>query len=480
MSEPKAPAAATPAPQRARAPGLPGVAPAADSSASGASGPVSTSGLVSTSGPVSTSGAWGISGPKPSAPSTPSALMRDLRLFYLFRLLATSYLYVPIFMLFQEARGLSFFQRLALGGIYSAVVILVEVPTGVFADRLGRRRSMIAGALAMAISCIIAFQASSFGWFAIAEIFAAMSLALCSGADSAYLYDLLHHHGRGHEYSRRESSASAMHLLGSAIAFAGGGLFAAIDLSLPYVITAFVAAAAAAVAFLLDDDLHRHRALTAARPAAAQLHSWWRDALSALRLVRGNRRLAWLVGYSAVVFTLLRATIYVYQPYLDQRGFGTAEIGLLFAAMYIVASAIAFRTHALRRRYGDELLLWGLLGVLAASFLLLGRGSTGPWLAILLAVQALASGLFSPLTKPLLHQEISDSGSRAAVLSVESMARRITLGLFAPLAGLYGQSQVMILCGLVGLAGMVLLAVARLAPRGGLPLVSTETPTTEA
>ena len=47
-------------------------------------------------------------------------MSRNLRLFYLFRLLATSYLYVPIFMLFQAGRGLSFFERLALGGIYSA------------------------------------------------------------------------------------------------------------------------------------------------------------------------------------------------------------------------------------------------------------------------------------------------------------------------------------------------------------------------
>ena len=46
-----------------------------------------------------------------------SRLARELRLFYAFRLLATSYLYVPIFMLFQAERGLSFFERLSLGGL---------------------------------------------------------------------------------------------------------------------------------------------------------------------------------------------------------------------------------------------------------------------------------------------------------------------------------------------------------------------------
>ena len=112
-----------------------------------------------------------------------SALRRDLRLFYLFRLLATSYLFTPIFMLFQEDRGLSFLERLVLGAIYSAVIVLAEVPTGVFADRFGRRRSMMLGALAMVCSCVLVFQAHDFWTFAIAESLGALSLALCSGAD---------------------------------------------------------------------------------------------------------------------------------------------------------------------------------------------------------------------------------------------------------------------------------------------------------
>ena len=49
-------------------------------------------------------------------PSDDRALRRDLRAFYLFRLLATSYLFTPILMLFQQGRGLSYLERLVLGG----------------------------------------------------------------------------------------------------------------------------------------------------------------------------------------------------------------------------------------------------------------------------------------------------------------------------------------------------------------------------
>ena len=386
-------------------------------------------------------------------------LRRDLRLFYAFRLLATSYLYVPIFMLFQADRGLSFFDRLALGGIYSAVIVLAEVPTGVFADRIGRRRAMLFGALAMVGSCLLAAQAHDFATFAVAETLGAISIALCSGADSAYLYDLLVAHDRGHEYGRRESTASAWHLMGSAVAFVGGGLLAQVDLALPYVITAAVAAVAAVMACVMRDD--RPTLPTERVPGA--LRAWGHQTIGALAEVGRNGRLAWIVGYSTVVFMLLRATVYVYQPYLAERGLGTVEIGVLFAGVYLIASFVAFHTYRLRARFGDDVLLWGLLGVLAVSFVGLAGAGSGPWMLALLIVQAVANGIYSPLTKPLLNHEITDSRRRAAVLSVESMARRAAMGLFAPLVGIYGQSDVMFLCGAVGLGGLALLALARMS-----------------
>ncbi|MBA3453497.1 MAG: MFS transporter, partial [Deltaproteobacteria bacterium] len=282
---------------------------------------------------------------------TDAAIARKLRLFYVFRLLATSYLYVPIFMLFQVSRGLSFFESLVLGGIFSAVVIAVEVPTGVFADRIGRRRSMLLGALAMVASCLIAAQAHSFGAFAIAEALGALSIALCSGADSAYLFDFLSEHDRAHEYGRRESTASAWHLMGSAVAFAGGGLLAQIDLALPYLVTAVVASIAAVIACMLHDD----RPVADDRiPASIGMRTWRHEIGAALGEVARNPRLAWIVGYSAVVFVMLRATVYLYQPYLEERGLGPVSIGLLFAGVYVIASLVAYRTYRLRHRFGDE------------------------------------------------------------------------------------------------------------------------------
>ena len=165
------------------------------------------------------------------------------------------------------------------------MIIVVEVPTGVFADRLGRRRSMLWGAVAMVASSLLAARAHGFASFAVAEGLAALSMALCSGADSAYLFDLLAAHDRAHEYARRESTASAWHLLGSAVAFAGGGLLARIDLALPYLVTAGVAARGG---HHRVPDARRPRG--AGRPARRPRLAAARGPLVGARDARGARR----------------------------------------------------------------------------------------------------------------------------------------------------------------------------------------------
>lgn len=384
-------------------------------------------------------------------------MARDLRLFYLFRMLATSYLWVPIFVPFMMSRGLTFSDIMILAGVFSAVVIVVEIPTGAFADRIGRRTSLMLGAAMMVASCLIAYQAHSFGEFLASEVLAAVSMSLCSGADSAYLFDLLAENGVAHEYGRRESTASAWHMGGSALAYAAGGFLAEIDLALPYLVTAGVAAAAFATACSLGDDRSRLATPAARGSWGQEWRSWHQHMRGAIGDVMKNSRLTWLIGYSSVVFVLLCATKYLYQPYLNARSFSYSEIGLIFAAVYLTASFVAHRGHALRQRVGDEILLWVLLGGLALSFVLLEE-LRGPFVLALLGVQAVANGLYSPLVKPLLNREITDSSRRATVLSIESIFRRAVMGIFAPIAGFYGATSAMTLCGLIGLGGLVILA----------------------
>jgi len=400
-------------------------------------------------------------------------LARDLQLFHVYRLLSTSYLFLPVLITFFVSRGLDFTHIALLNTVYALTAIVFEVPTGALADRFGRCRAMMLGSLLMAIGCVVDFNGRDFWTFALGEGLLALGMTLTSGADSAYLYDLLLACGKEHEYRRHEGSATAAKLLGAAAALVAGGFVGRAAPAMTYAATACVCAAAALVAMMMreppiqrDDD-------------SDFLHGM----AHAARAVVTRPPLLFAVGFSVLLFTLLReAQNYLYQPYLNGAGVGTVGVGIVLAVFSVFGAAGAQRIESVRRRLGETGLVWSLPLALAASFVLMGRFIT-VWGIGLIAVQSLVNGIYSPFSKELLNREIADSGQRATVLSVESMARRLAFGAFAPIAGVlidsHGLNAALYLCAGAGFVGASLLIASgvRRRRRGLLDFAGEITPT---
>ena len=70
-------------------------------------------------------------------------------------------------------------------------VFILEIPTGVVADKYGRKASIILGGLAFAVCISIFGTINNYFAFFIAEFIGAMGFTLLSGADRALIYDSL-------------------------------------------------------------------------------------------------------------------------------------------------------------------------------------------------------------------------------------------------------------------------------------------------
>ena len=92
---------------------------------------------------------------------------------------------------FYLHRGLSYTEILALEGILSIVIILCEVPTGMIADKYGRKTSMILSSMFLISSMIIYVFANSLILFGIAFALSGIGLTFASGSTEALLYDSL-------------------------------------------------------------------------------------------------------------------------------------------------------------------------------------------------------------------------------------------------------------------------------------------------
>jgi MFS family permease len=326
-------------------------------------------------------------------------------------------LYWPYMFLFTtQVRGLPASDFGLLKSIYYFTVMLAEVPLGVVADRLGRRTTLLLGALANSCGCALYVWGRSFHVYVAAEVAYALTTALQSGADSAFLFDAYAADGREHEFARAKGALESVGLAGATAAFAFAGLLViGGDPTPTYVASGLVSLVGVGAAFALVEP-PRRSSLRVRQHVAETL----RD------LVRTPGLIATLV-YAALVYASLRAAnALVWNPVLAQAAVPVSAYGLLTAAVTLLGAVTSWRADAWLRRLGVAPLALGIAGSLAAMYALLALWPAGG--APLIASHGLALGFTPVLVVDLLNRRIRVPERRATLLSFESLAQR----------GLYG------------------------------------------
>ncbi len=355
-------------------------------------------------------------------------MARTLWLYNTYRALCTAHLHKVVFVFVFLARGLSMAEILLLQTIFTATAFALEVPTGAWADRLGRRRSMRLGALLMALASVGYYLAPGFTTLALSEVVFAAGLTLTSGADSAYLYDQLKAAGRAGEYLRREAAANAAKYLGLAVAAAAGGLLAQVQSpDATFLVTGLACAGAFGVTFFFPAT-SRRSPLSVSRGQRADLLAGMRLGLSTIGRSAGLR---WVLVYSALLFSLVILSTTLFQPVLRNQGFDLGSIGLAFAGLNLVGAGAALKLGRARWSRWQEPVLWALPALLVVCYLFLGL--LGPVMVVALMIgHYVVTGVYSPVVKTLINEETADSTVRATVLSAESALKRLLLLVVAP------------------------------------------------
>jgi len=102
--------------------------------------------------------------------------------------LAHSFLYVT-YTIYLISKGVSYYQIGILAVICSLAMILLDIPTGAFADVFGRKKAYMLSCLVwMAASATYIFS-HNFGGYIAAELLAALAMSLSNGCVSAHLWD---------------------------------------------------------------------------------------------------------------------------------------------------------------------------------------------------------------------------------------------------------------------------------------------------
>jgi MFS family permease len=104
--------------------------------------------------------------------------------------LAGGFLY-GVYPIFLHTRGLNQFQINSVLAVYFAVTFLTDVPTGAFADALGRRRSFMLGCSLRALAFMVYFFAYHYPMFLLGEFIDGFGTTFCNGSIDAWGVDAL-------------------------------------------------------------------------------------------------------------------------------------------------------------------------------------------------------------------------------------------------------------------------------------------------
>ncbi len=97
----------------------------------------------------------------------------------------------PFLMLFFLDKGISFLQIGTLYAIREISINIIEIPSGIFADILGRKKTMITSFIAYIASFIVFYFSQNYVWLVIAMVFFSFGDAMRTGTHKAMIFDYL-------------------------------------------------------------------------------------------------------------------------------------------------------------------------------------------------------------------------------------------------------------------------------------------------
>ncbi|MBS3127617.1 MFS transporter [Candidatus Woesearchaeota archaeon] len=332
----------------------------------------------------------------------------------------------PVFVLFLLANQLTMTQVFLLQSLFTVIIFIMEVPSGVAADLFGRKQTLALSYLFICMGFIIYGISSTFPFFIIAETFIALSWALYSGTDSAFVYDTLKELKREKQFKKIMGNIAACLMLGLGLASLPGGYLGEL---LGYRSLFFIGAFFFFIGFLFCLSLTEPKHYKKAEDTHFFKHL--REGFS---YAGKNQQIRKYIIYFSLIAAFVWLLFFFVPPYFEEQGYSVTVIGLIVGFGLLFQAAGYYFTEKISNKikHDDAILLW-ILFITALGFILL---FFVPPLVALVTVLCLSflNAIKEVISDHAIHQQ-TPSSHRATILSVKSMGKNIMFAIFGPILG---------------------------------------------
>ncbi len=346
---------------------------------------------------------------------------------FVYRFLMQFQLWWPIWVVYLlKDRGLSLTQVTILDVPFFLLMVLAEVPTGAIADRYGRRVSLMVGSCMFAVAVFVFGIADNYVVILLSYTAWGFGMTFQSGADTAILYDSLKAAGREDDFQKINSRLWAL-TSGSVLAaiLLGAPLAAATSYTFPILLSAGIALAAVPVAFSMHEP--RHGDDEEKEPYLQTVATGIRDAWN-------RPALRYIILFSALLGAVTFAPLIFVQPFLDEHGVGTGNLGVWQAPVRGAGVIAALLVHQFVARTGQRTAFLAMPAAIAVAMFALA-GFDFLWASMAFLVVGAVAGMQNPVLATYVNKRIP-SERRATMLSVQALIASLILAGMEPMAGI--------------------------------------------
>lgn len=354
-------------------------------------------------------------------------------------------------LLFFLAHDLDFFRIGILYAIREIAVNLFEIPSGIIADSIGRRRIMIMAFVFYIISFAVFYISTSFSVFALAMIIFALGEAFRSGNHKAMIMDYLSmngwsdqkvsYYGHTRSWSQLGSALSAL-IGGTIVFFTGQYKFIFLCSIIPYVIDLGLVASYPAY---LDKSLAKFKRKDIFHEFRTIAVEFWK-AIKSMIVLRAIANLSIYSGFYKAIKDYLQPvlqTLALSFPiflYLEDEKRSSVMIGIAFFILHLLTSYASRKSGSYSGRFKH-------LAIPLNITLIIGFGlgflsGFAFWINLYLVSVVLFVGIYvvENLRKPIGVAYVSntvDDRILASTMSADSQVKSLIAAILAPIIGIF-------------------------------------------
>jgi MFS family permease len=322
--------------------------------------------------------------------------------------------------LFWEERGMTIQMVVYTEIIFAITVVAAEVPTGIIADKWGRKHMIVLASILGCCEFLILVFATEFWHFALVVFLAAIGSSASSGAENALLYDSLSSEGKEKYFEKYLGRLNALDIVAIIIAALCGSLLASrFGYEFNYWISLAAMVMSLFVTFMLVEPAKQSDADND-QPIPIQAYI-----TASMRFFRLNPGVSLVVLSGMVTGAAIGFFDEFWQIYLERLGIPVIYFGLFSGATFLFRLPGNVFAYRLKSRFSYRVLLLGITAGIAGGFIYISFFTDFSSLAAMFLI-CLFAGMIEPLADGYLHHRI-DSSMRATMGSFQSLGENAVM-----------------------------------------------------